>query len=249
MKSNLPTLPFERKTQNSRVLTLNAEKEAIDPSGRTSSIESVIEQCYRQILFSPLRSDREECLESQLRNGSITVRDFIRGLLNSDYFYRKYVLCNNNERLVKQVIGRALGRFPYSESEVRSYAIKIAEVGFSDFVDYVLASEEYMQQFGYDRVPTQTNRRISGRATGDIPIYQALPRYGEAWRDSLIKQGLMMSIEQHRSYSFRKKGAGAWIYEKPTGIYYQIWIVNVSIICVLAAVGIVNLSNAIFTVR
>lgn len=249
MKSNLPTLPFELKTQNSRVLTLNAEREKLDSSDDTIDIEAVIEQCYKQILFSPLQSDREQFLESQLRNGSITIRDFIRGLLLSDYFYRKYVLCNNNERLVKQVIGRALGRYPYSESEIRSYSIKIAEIGFSSFVDYILESEEYMKQFGYDRVPSQTNRRITGRATGDIPVYQALPRYGELWRDTLVKKGLMMSIEQHLNYNSRKLGVNSWIYEKPRGVYYQIWIVSVSIISVLATVGIVNLSNAIFTVR
>ena len=249
MKSNLPTLPFELKTQNSRVLTLNAEKEKIDPSDKISTIEAIIEKCYKQILFSPLQSERDQFLESQLRNGSITIRDFIRGLLLSDYFYQKYVLCNNNERVVKQVIGRALGRYTYSDSEVRSYAVKIAEIGFSNYVDYLLESEEYMNKFGYDRVPSQTNRRITGRATGEIPVYQALPRYGEIWRDTLIKKGLMMSIEEHLNYSSRKIGVNAWIYEKPTGVYYQIWIVSVSIISVLATVGIVNLSNAIFTIR
>ena len=249
MKSNLPALPFEVKTQNSRVLTLESEQEKLDPSRRTSGIEGTIEQCYRQILFSPLQSDRQRFLESQLRNNSITVRDFIRGLFLSDYFYKKYVACNSNERLVKQVIGRALGRYTYTESEVRSYSIKIAENGFSAFVDNILESEEYMKQFGYDRVPTQTNRLITGRSTGEMPVYQALPRYGEDWRDNLVKKGMMMSIEQHLRFNSRKSGVNAWIYEKPSGIYYQIWIVSVSIISVLATVGIVNLSNAIFTVR
>ena len=78
---------------------------------------------------------------------------------------------------------------------------------------------------------------------------EALPRYGEIWRDKLVKKGLMMSIEEHLNYSSRKIGVNAWIYEKPTGVYYQIWIVSVSIISVLATVGIVNLSNAIFTIR
>ena len=249
MKSNLPSLPFEVTTQNSRVLTLKAEKEKTEYSSVILSLDEVIEQCYRQILFSPLQSDRQQFLESQLRNGSITIRDFIRGLLLSDYFYRKYVACNSNERLVKQVIGRALGRYTYTEAEVRSLSIKIAEIGFSAFVDKILESEEYMSQFGYDRVPTQINRLITGRPTGEMPVYQALPRYGEEWRDNLIKKGMMMSIEQHFRYNTRKSGVNAWIYEKPRGIYYQVWIVAVSIISVLATVGIVNLTNAIFTVR
>lgn len=57
--------------------------------------------------------DRDRFLESQLRSGSITVRDFIRGLLLSDRFYRGYVECNGNDQVVEQAIGRVLGRPVY----------------------------------------------------------------------------------------------------------------------------------------
>ena len=70
----------------------------------------IIERCYRQIYFHAMRCDRDRFLESQLRSGSITVRDFIRGLLLSDRFYRGYIECNGNDRVVEQVIGRVLGR-------------------------------------------------------------------------------------------------------------------------------------------
>ena len=87
----------------------------------------IIEKCYRQIYFYAMSCDRDRFLESQFRSGSISVRDFIRGLLLSDRFYRGYVECNGNDRVVEQVIGRVLGRPIYGPDEVNSWSIVIAE--------------------------------------------------------------------------------------------------------------------------
>ena len=112
----------------------------------------IIERCYRQIYFHAMRCDRDRFLESQLRSGSITVRDFIRGLLLSDRFYRGYVECNGNDRVVEQVIGRVLGRPVYGLYEIKSWSIVIAEQGFAAFVDDILESPEYFERFGIDAV-------------------------------------------------------------------------------------------------
>ena len=92
--------------------------------------------------------DRDRFLESQFRSGSITVRDFIRGLLLSERFYRGYVECNGNDRIVEQVIGRVLGRPVYGLNEMKSWSIVIAEQGFAAFVDAILDSPEYFERFG-----------------------------------------------------------------------------------------------------
>ena len=76
---------------------------------------------------------REVYLESHLRNNSITVRDFIRGLFLSDRFRRGYIECNNNYRLAEQVIARALGRKVYNGAEGLALSIIIAEKGFNYF--------------------------------------------------------------------------------------------------------------------
>ncbi len=78
--------------------------------------------------------DRDRFLESQLRSGSITVRDFIRGLLLSDRFYRGYVECNGNDRLVEQVIGRVLGRPVYGQDEVKSWSMLKSGIHLSKLV-------------------------------------------------------------------------------------------------------------------
>ena len=99
-----------------RVDSISASRQpCLDRAPDLSS--EIIERCYRQIYFHAMSCDRDRFLESQLRSGSITVRDFIRGLLLSDRFYRGYVECNGNDRLVEQVIGRVLGRPVYGQDE------------------------------------------------------------------------------------------------------------------------------------
>ena len=154
-----------------------------------------IEQAYRQIFFHAMKCDRDKNLESQFRDGSITTRDFIRGLLLSRRFQEGYVACSTNYRLVDQVVGRVLGRPVHGQSERISWSILIADKGFGAFVDEVLNSSEYLDAFGYDDVPRQRSRVIPGASTGEMPIYQQFPRYGSDWRDQQWDQNLQTRVE------------------------------------------------------
>ncbi len=57
-----------------------------------------------------MRRDREPFLESQLRNGNVTIRDCMRGLLLSEGFQQGYYQFNSNYRMVDQVVNCVLGR-------------------------------------------------------------------------------------------------------------------------------------------
>ena len=183
----------------------------------------MIDKCYRQIFFHAMSFDRDLFLESRFRSGSITVRDFVRGLLLSERFYNGYVSCNSNDRIVEQVVGRVLGRPVYGADEKRSWSIVIAEEGFSGFVDAVLDSAEYFERFGNDEIPEQVNRILPGRSQGDMPIYQRLPRYGESWRERLIRDGLIMSIDAFNKFS-RPMSVSRLIYDKPEGRLFKLWL-------------------------
>lgn len=189
-----------------------------------------------------MASDRDPFLESQFKSGSITVRDFIRGLLLSDRFYRGYVACNSNDRIVEQVVGRVLGRPVYGVHEKMSLSIVIAEQGFSAFVDVVLESLEYFERFGNDEIPQQVSRILPGRSQGDMPIYQRLPRYGERWRERLIRDGLMISIDAFNQIS-RPMTVSRLIYEKPEGRLLKLWLLF------LVFVGIGSLSLVLLIFR
>jgi len=243
-------LQYPCSSQRSRVDSFDANKKSSQKRDELiQSCDQLIEQCYRQIFFHAMTADRDVSLESQLRSGSITVRDFIRGLLLSERFYRGYILCNSNERIVEQVIGRVLGRSVYNSEEVLSWSIVIAGQGFAKFIDLILDGTEYMDRFGYDSMPVQINRLIPGQAIGEVPIYQKLPRYSEYWRDKLISSKMMMSIDQFNTYSLRRASVASLIYDKPEGRALTIWTLLLSIGSIGALIIVLSIFNATFTVR
>lgn len=146
---------------------------------------NLIEAAYRQIFFHAFASDREPILESQLRNGQISVRDFIRGLLLSDTYKRSFYDLNSNYRFVEQTVQRVLGRDVYSQREKIAWSIVVATKGIRGFVDELLNSEEYQSNFGNSLVPYQRRRVLHGRSQGETPFNIKSPRYDAYHRAKL----------------------------------------------------------------
>lgn len=147
-----------------------------------TDMDELIEAAYRQIFFHAFKWDREPILESQLRNGQLTVRDFIRGLLLSKTYYNSFYEKNSNYRFVEQTVQRVLGRDVYSEREKIAWSIVVATKGIKGFVDDLLNSDEYLQSFGYDTVPYQRRRNLASRELGERPFNIKSPRYDGYYR-------------------------------------------------------------------
>jgi phycobilisome rod-core linker protein len=145
----------------------------------------LIEAAYRQIFFHAFKWDRERLLESQLRNGQITVRDFVRGLVLSKTFRNSFYDKNSNYRFVEQCLQRVLGRDPYNEREKIAWSIVVATKGIQGFIDQLLNSDEYLESFGYDTVPYQRRRNLPSRDRGEIPFNIKSPRYDGYYRGIL----------------------------------------------------------------
>lgn len=187
----IPLLSYAPKTQNSRVAGYDVSG---DDSPKIYSSENLlsagdmgnlIDAAYRQIFFHAFKWDRERFLESQLRNGQITVRDFIRGLLLSKTFYNSFYEKNSNYRFVEQCVQRVLGRDVYSEKEKIAWSILVATKGIQGFVDALLNSDEYLEAFGYDLVPYQRRRNLASRDSGETPFNIKSPRYNDYYRSVL----------------------------------------------------------------
>jgi len=221
---------YPLSTQNSRVTNLAGDGDTTRPpltgsvgtgdADIRSDLDQLIEQAYRQIFFHAMQSDRDPNLESQLRSGTITMRDFIRGLLLSERFQQGYFQCSSNYRMVDQVVGRVLGRPVYGEGERLAWSILIAEKGFTAFVDGLLDSDEYLQAFGYDQLPRQRGRVIPGQAIGEIPIYQRFPRYGSDWRDAQTSRGCSTSSAQLNEAAI----SSTWSNGQPPAWALRLWL-------------------------
>lgn len=185
---SLPLLEYRPTTQNQRVPSFgisdrNEETPYIYQLGDSQSpmeMEALIWAAYRQVFNEQetLSFNQQTALETRLRNRSITVRDFIRGLAKSERFYRLVVEPNNNYRLVEVALKRLLGRAPYSKEEEITLSIQIATLGWDQFVDMLLNGKEYSEAFGDNIVPYQ-RKRMAERP------FSFTPRYGAYYRDKL----------------------------------------------------------------
>ncbi|MFP4100447.1 phycobilisome rod-core linker polypeptide [Coleofasciculus sp.] len=187
----LPLLSYTPVSQNQRVAGYEVPGDEQPRIYTTENIlfgtdlDELIEAAYRQIFFYAFAWDRERFLESQLRNGQLTVRDFIRGLLLSKTFYNSFYEKNSNYRFVEQCVQRVLGRDVYNEREKIAWSIVVATKGIKGFVDQLLNSEEYLTNFGYDTVPYQRRRVLPGRRQGERPFNIKSPRYDGYYRAQL----------------------------------------------------------------
>jgi phycobilisome rod-core linker protein len=201
---SIPLLGYKPISQNSRVAGYDVSG---DEQPKIYSAESLlspsdmgdlIEAAYRQIFFHAFKADREQFLESQLRNGQITVRDFIRGLLLSNTFNNSFYSKNSNYRFVEQCVQRVLGRDIYNEREKIAWSIVVATKGKEGFVDQLLNSEEYMENFGYDIVPYQRRRVLASRESGETPFNIKSPRYDYYYRAILGFPQVLWQTEVRR---------------------------------------------------
>ena len=184
----LPLLNYAQTTQNNRVAPIRVSSDedaraiALDIAADANNLDTVIESAYRQIFFHAFKTDREPFLESQLRDGQITVRDFIRGLCLSETFQRSFYNLNSNYKVVRHLVEKVLGRKTHGQSEEISWSIVLATKGVRGMVDALLDSQEYLDSFGYDTVPYQRNRVLPGRELGETPFNVTTPRYDEYYR-------------------------------------------------------------------
>jgi phycobilisome rod-core linker protein len=155
----------------------------------TSDLDNLISAAYRQIFHEQqmLVSHRQRFLESQLRAGQITVKDFIRGLALSDSFRRLVFDTNNNYRFAEICIQRILGRNVYNEREKISWSIVIATKGIQSFIDELLNSSEYLDNFGDSSVPYQRRRILPQQTQGEMP-FERMARYDKYHLANLPKQ-------------------------------------------------------------
>ena len=190
----IPLLSYSVSSQNQRVANFEIPGDEQPRIYTTANLPSPIEinelirAAYRLIFNEQqlLTSNRQVFLESQLRNRQITVREFIRGLLLSETFRRRNYEPNSNYRFVQMCLQRVLGRDTYNEREKLAWSIVLATEGLEGFIDRLIGSEEYLNNFGDDTLPYQRSRILPQREVGELP-FARMPRYGADYRAKLEK--------------------------------------------------------------
>jgi len=125
------------------------------PGSDETSLNTVISACYRHVFGNtmPMESERLGAAESQLRNGSISVREFVRCLAKSPFYRSRFYEAVAPHRSVELAIKHLLGRPPIDEAEVSSHVARIASEGFDADIDNLIESDEYTAAFGEHTAP------------------------------------------------------------------------------------------------
>jgi phycobilisome rod-core linker protein len=211
----LPLLTYPLSSQNQRVdgFEIPGDEQprvySLDNLPNGSAMDEVIWAAYRQVFNEQqiIVYHHQIALESQLRAGQLTVRDFIRGLVLSDSFRRLNYETNNNYRFVEICIQRVLGRQVYNNRETFAWSIVLATKGLKGFVDTLLNTEEYLSEFGDARVPYQRRRILPQRSQGELP-FARMARYDQYHLNQLLQSG------QSRSWNLGVVDRSASVYRK-----------------------------------
>ena len=207
---SIPLLEYAPSSQNSRVkgYEVAGDEQArifsTDNLLSSGQISDLIEAAYRQIFFHAFASDREKFLESQLRSGQITVRDFIRGLCLSNTFTNSFYNLNSNYRFVTHCVQKVLGRDVYNDAEKIAWSIVIGTKGRAGFINDLLNSEEYLENFGDSIVPFQ-RRRVLPSGASELPFNIQSPRYDEYYRGKLGFPKVVWSVKPRSSQPVAQK--------------------------------------------
>lgn len=132
-----------------------SEKIELRPNWTEDEVQAVIRAAYRQVLGNEHLMSRERLTsaESLLRQGQISVRDFVRFIAQSQLYREKFLYKNSQTRLIELNYKHLLGRAPYNESEIAYHVDLYHSQGYEAEINSYLDSVEYQEKFGDNIVP------------------------------------------------------------------------------------------------
>lgn len=131
-------------------------KFAMKPGLSAKEKNEIIKAAYRQVFerditraYSLSISD----LESKVKNGQISMKEFIRRLGKSPLYRRQFFEPFINSRALELAFRHFLGRGPSSREETQRYFDIVSRGGLAALVDALVDSQEYSDYFGEETVP------------------------------------------------------------------------------------------------
>ncbi|MDJ0742646.1 MAG: phycobilisome rod-core linker polypeptide [Xenococcaceae cyanobacterium MO_167.B27] len=118
--------------------------------------QSVIKAAYRQIFERDITRAYNQSisyLESQVKNGDISMKEFVRRLCKSPLYRQQFFEPFINSRALELAFRHILGRGPSSREEVQDYFSIVSNGGLPALVDALVDSQEYSDYFGEETVP------------------------------------------------------------------------------------------------
>ena len=181
-------------------------------SSTEEDLQDVIRAVYKQVLGNQyvLDSDRLNSAESLLRNGNITVRDFVRAVAKSELYQSLFFHGSSQYRFIELNFKHLLGRAPQAQSEISRHVLIYNDGGYDAEIDSYIDSDEYMSNFGENIVPHVRVSSQVGLSNDSFNRMFSLLR-GSATNDSSGTARLITSIAGNTATAIKAptKGNGA----------------------------------------
>ena len=163
------------------------------PNSSTEDVDAIIRAVYKQVLGNPhmMESERLITAESQLRDGTFSVREFVRAVAKSDFYRERYFETCGPYRFTELNFQHILGRAPASQEETSEHIRRCAEEGYEADIDSYVDSEEYQEAFGENIVPYVREKSEVGRKQVVYNRNFAINR-GPAQIDSAVKDSQLV---------------------------------------------------------
>lgn len=125
------------------------------PTTSPQEAEAIISAIYRQVLGNAYVMDSERLItaESQLKQGILRVREFVRTLAKSDLYRSRFFTNCPRYRAIELNFRHLLGRAPLDLEEMRSHSTILDSQGYEADIDSYIDSDEYQSTFGENIVP------------------------------------------------------------------------------------------------
>lgn len=156
-------------------------KVELRPDWTESDLQAIFRATYRQVLGNEyvMKAERLTSAESLLRQGNLTVRDFVRAVALSELYKKKFFYPNNNQRFVELNFKHLLGRPPHDEQELAFHTRLVEDKGYDAEINSYFESEEYENKFGDNIVPYYVGFQVvpGSRTVGFTRMFQLYRGY------------------------------------------------------------------------
>ena len=158
------------------------------PNRSADDVQAAIRAVYKQVLGNPhvMESERLTSAESQLADGSLSVREFVRAVGKSEFYQNRYFQKCAPYRFTELNFMHFLGRPPQSKAEVSAHIVRCVAEGYDAEIDSYIDSDEYQSAFGENIVPYNRSITEAGQSQVTYNRMIALDR-GPAQVSSSVK--------------------------------------------------------------
>lgn len=191
------------------------ERVELRPNWSEDDVSAVIRAAYRQVLGNEhiMQSERLTSAESLLRQGHITVRDFVRSIAQSELYRTKFFYPNFQVRFIELNYKHLLGRAPYDESEIAYHVDLYSSEGYEAEINSYIDSLEYQKRFGEQVVPYYCDLVTTGVAqqtVGFTRMFQLYRGYANSDRaQAQTKPRLTWELARNLASPISPPSAGA----------------------------------------